>query len=145
MAMLLWKKIKITKRNWGRFDSSALHTSSMHSSKQRYRKILQTPCSSHQHILDEEEQRMLEDGPRVEDLSTESSSNAIKGRRKRLSRVYRRNGKWNLQNSPPSLKGSSTKKLKNKKRPEGPDTEYTKEKDKFEKNMTLKKGKRKKA
>jgi hypothetical protein len=107
MAMLLWKKIKMIIKGTGVGLTVVRCTSSMHSSKQRYRKNTPNPMlKPSAHFWMKKNSECWKIGTELRrTFFTESFIKCDQRRKKRLSRVYRRNGKWNLQNSPPSLKG----------------------------------------
>lgn len=132
------------KRNWGRFDSSALHI--QHALKQTavQKKYSKPHAQAISTFLDEEEQRMLEDRHRVEEdlLYREFHQMRSKEEEKAIQGIQE---EWEVELTKLTAKFERDLQLKTKNKEDQKvlTLKYTKEKDKFEKNMTLKREKKK--
>jgi hypothetical protein len=131
-------------RNWGRFDSSALHI--QHALKQTavQKKYHKPHAQAIDTFLDEEEQRGLEHLHKVEEdrlyrefheMRTQEEAKALHGIQE----------EWEVELTKLTQKFERDlqMKTKNKEDQKVLTLKYTKEKDKFEKNMTLKREKKK--
>merc|ERR1712173_335033 len=117
------------KKNWGRFDSSALHI--QHALKQTavQKKYNKPHAHAIESFLDEEEQRELELNQKQEE------ERALKGVQE----------EWEVELTKLTAKFEKDlqTKAKSKEDQKVLTLKYAKEKDKFEKNMTLKREKKK--
>jgi len=131
-------------RNWGRFDSSALHI--QHALKQTavQKKYTKPHAQAISTFLDEEEQRVLEERHRMEEdrlyrefhqMRSAEEEKAIQGIQE----------EWEIELTKLTAKFERDlqTKTKNKEDQKVLTLKYTKEKDKFEKDMTLKREKKK--
>jgi len=138
------EEINHKKRNWGRFDSSALHIQHALKQTEVQKKYSKPHAQAISTFLDEEEQRMLEGRHRVEEdllyrefhqMRTQEEEKAVQGIQE----------EWEVELTKLTAKFERDlqMKTKNKEDQKVLTLKYTKEKDKFEKNMTLKREKKK--
>jgi len=131
-------------RNWGRFDSSALHI--QHALKQTavQKKYHKPHAQAINSFLDVEEQRRLEEQHRKEEekLYNEFISIRMKEEEKATQGIQE---EWEVELTKITAKFERDLQLKSKNKDDQKvlTLKYVKEKDQFEKNMTLKREKKK--